>query len=959
METVKHMKQKIGQRNCFISILLSSALIMLLPPTDANRISVNKFERFIGLGIANNWNVSKVVRNFYCWFLLFIVSAVLFLFILEYLQRRDPQIRERKSWQLLNGSALSAFVVILFRMFAFFWRLNSFSFGYFLILSIFILDVIYCYGGLEKRVDVEKYTLIKMVSMSLGFTAAVINPGQRNDGHDWLIYFYIIFGILFIVYYLYQIRNRGLQLPCENVIGKICTLFLGLPFLTSVYIELVNILNQYNVFIRKPRRVYCVALVAFGCVVLLISFLRRNRVIKWKRGGYPLFLLGLGCLACQIPLQQQVTPDLFESANASVLISDFLHFGKIPIIEHYGGHMLKDVVGGIAYAFINQDSSGAVLRPYSGLIYVVNVLIFYFFLKELLQNEDSAFLYTLCLPFGGIAGYYMCGILICISVGSYIKKHGYGKALIIWISCAIAVLQRLDVGTAFGIATVIGLGVYLLKSRQVRYLKELGLTFLTVILSGMATWTILCMIKNCSPIERIREFVAISLSNQNWGTGLLGDKYSIYFAFAYMFIPVICAVLLFYFLFLMDAKQKECASYYMVIILGMAYFANLPRGLVRHTLNELATNTVVFSGGLFIVAALYYIYKKEMSFISGSVALIILLSFMAGQDNFTEEPLIEKVPVKVNKCIGGWSSEWQNITERKPRVQIPEDMEETIASYQNVFELLLDEDDTYLDFMNVSFLYSALGRECPVYVAQSPGHLSGEYTQEAFIRQIEEKKEKIPLAILPATDAAEDMTSVDGIANISRYYKVSEYIYQNYRPLCRIKNTAVWCRLEEYDALADRLEQKYELIDYGYDQGDVQYLHDYPMYDIPYLWGNYDTKAAWTNPVLADIYCKGEGQYYMEEPLQIDKSKGNYLLLTCRCENEYMEETNNAEIILGSTKAGEEDLFRFRFKLHPGEQQYLIRISADYYWYVQDIDMLYLHTDEEIGDVRMQILQGD
>lgn len=953
------MRQKIEQKNCYISILLSSALIMLLPPTDANRISVERFERFIGLGIANNWNVSKVVRNFYCWFLLFVVSCVIFFFILEYLQRRDPRIKERESWRLLDGSALSAFVVILFRMLSFFWRLNSFSFGYSFILSIFVMDVIYCYSGLEKRVDLEKYTLIKIVSMAVSFTAAVIYPGQRNDGHDWLIYFYIIFGIMFVTYFIYEIRHKGLRLPCENVILKICTLFLGLPLLTSVYIELINILNQYNVFVLKPRRVYCVLLVAFGCTVLLISFLWRNRVVRWKKVGYPLLLSGLSCLASQIPLQQQVTPDLFESANTSVLISDFLYFGKLPIIEHYGGHMLKDVIGGVAYAIINHDSAGACLSPYSGLINVVNVLLFYFFVKELLQNEDSAFGYTLCLPFGGIVGYYIWGILICISVGSYIKRHGYGRALIIWISCAIAVLQRLDVGTAFGIATVIGIGLFLLKNRQIRYLKELGFTFLAVIVSGLLTWAVLCIIRNCSPIERIREFVAVSLSNQNWGTGLLGDKYSVYFALAYMVIPLICVILLFYFLFLMDVKWKESAPYYMIIILGIAYFANLPRGLVRHTLNELATNTVIFSGGLFIVAALYYICKKEISFISGSVVLILLLCFMADRNSFTGEPLIEKVPARVNKCIGGWSSEWQNITERKQRVQISDAAVETIASYQSIFDLLLEEEDTFLDFMNVSFLYSALERECPVYVAQSPGHLSGEYTQEAFIQQIEEKKERIPLAILPATGAAEDMMSVDSIANISRYYKVSEYIYQKYRPLCQFKDTAVWCRMEKYEELADRLAQEYELIDYGYDKGDVIYLHDYPMYEIPYLWGNYDTKDGWNNPVASDISRKEDGIYYIEDPLQIDKSKGNYLLLTCYCENEYMEETNNAEVILGSTKTGEEDLFRFRFKLHPGEQQYLIRISADYYWYAQDIDRLYIQTDEEIGNVRMQILQGD
>lgn len=949
------MKQKPEKANCFISILLSAAMIMLLPPTDSDRISVEKFERFLGQGIANNWDVSKVISNFYGWFLLFTVLSVIILFALEYLLRRNPQIRESESWRSLEKSTLAAFIVILFRACAYFWRLGSFSFGYYFILSIFVMDVVFCYSGLEKRIDSEKYTLLKWVSMAVSFAAAVVYPGRWSDGQGWFLYYCFIFGILFMGCLIYEIRRKERRLPCENVIWKIGIFLSGLPFLTSVYIESVHILNQHNVFIHKPRRVYCVFLVAVLCTVILVGYLWRNRTIKWRRIVYPLLLLGLSCLSNQVPLQLGRTVNLFESANAGVLVSDFLYFGKLPLVEHYGGHMLNGVIGGILYALINQDSAGAVLLPYSEAAYVVMTLFFYFFLKELLQSEDSAFLYALCVPLHSMLEYYIWGLLVCISVGSYIRKRGYGRALLIWISCAIAVFSRLDVGTAFGIGAVAGLTVYLLKTRQARYLKELGLTFLAVIAGGLSTWSVLCVIKGCSPIGRMREFIAMSLSNQNWGTGMLGDKYSFLFAFAYMLIPLVCIILLLYFLFLMDKRWTESAAYYMIIVLGVAYFANVPRGLVRHTLNELSVKTVVFSGGVFIVAALYYVYKKQTVFASGTVILILLLSIMANNNGFKQESLIERVPMRVNKCIGGWASEWQDITERKQRVQMSETVSETIASYEKVFDLLLDEEDTFLDFMNISFLYSALGRECPVYAAQSPGHLSGEYTQEAFIRQIEERKDRIPLAILPASDSVE----LDGISNTSRYYKVSEYIFQTYRPLCRFQDTAVWCRTEKYDELADRLTQEYELADYGYDKGFVMYLHDYPMYDIPYLWGNYDTKSGWNNPVLAELSAGEDGRYYIGQPFYPDKSNGNYLLLICNCDNEYMEETNNAEIVLGSTEAGENNLYRFRFNLHSGEQKYLIRISADYFWYANNIDMVYLQTDEKISNVRMQILQGD
>lgn len=953
------MNQKVEKKNCFISMLLSSAMIMLLPPTDPDRLTVKSFGRFIGLGIAKDWDAGKIVSNFYGWFLLFVILFAILLFLLEYLMRRNPGIRDQDSWKMIDSSVLAAFVVVVFRMLTYFWRLNSFSFGYFFILGMFILDVIYCYSGLEQSVDPEKYTLIKTAAMSLSFAFTVVFHGQWNDGRTWLINYCIFFGILFTGFLLYGSRLETKKLFDKNAVWKICTLSMGLPLLTSLYIESLNILNQYGVFVHKPRRVYCVVLPVYGLISVLFCLVRRDREIKWKKTGYPLLLSGFACLASQIPLQQQVTPNLFESANSSVLISDFLNFGKLPLVEHYGGHMLKNVVGGIIYGVINQDYAGSVLSPYGGFIYVAAVLLFYFFMRELLQNEDGAFVYTLCLPFWSSIEYYIWGILICLSVAGYVKKHGYKRALLVWAACAVAVLYRLDLGTAFGAAAVVVLAVYLLKTRRLCCLKELGYTFLAVIAGGLSVWTAACLIRNISPVERLREFVQISLSNQNWGTGLLGDNYSIFFAAAYMVIPILCAGMLLYLIFFLKVKYEDSAAYYMILILGTAYFVNLPRGLVRHTLNELAVKTVLFSGGLFLAASFYYLFRKQVVFISGFVLLVVFSSLMAGKYNLTEEPLLGRIPGRMKNCVSGWSSEWQDITERKQRVLISEKAAGTIDACRNTFDLLLEDGDTYIDFMNVSFLYSALGRECPVYAAQSPGHLSGEYTQEAFIRQIEEKKERIPLAILPGTSAGEDRTALDSIANISRYYKVSEYIYQNYRPLCQFNDMAVWCRPEEYEALADRLTAEYELIDYGYDSGEIPYLHDYPMYEIPYLWGTYDTETGWENPVSAELVQQENEVYYIEDADRIDKSAGNYLLLTCRCDSEYSGEINNAEIILGSTETGEEALYRFRFRLRPGEQRYLIRLSADYYWYARNIDRLYIQTEEEITDVRMQILHGD
>ncbi|MCI8300590.1 MAG: hypothetical protein HFI69_09595 [Lachnospiraceae bacterium] len=134
------------------------------------------------------------------------------------------------------------------------------------------------------------------------------------------------------------------------------------------------------------------------------------------------------------------------------------------------------------------------------------------------------------------------------------------------------------------------------------------------------------------------------------------------------------------------------------------------------------------------------------------------------------------------------------------RIKFDETLENRVKGYQAVIDALLEEDETFIDFISKTFIYSAIGRRNPVYVSQSPLQLSGEFTQEQFVKQVE----GIPIVLMPV-DKENDRYSdgsirmdyftkgLDGIANPVRYYKVAEYIYQNYVPLCVYENDyAVW-----------------------------------------------------------------------------------------------------------------------------------------------------------------------
>ena len=117
-------------------------------------------------------------------------------------------------------------------------------------------------------------------------------------------------------------------------------------------------------------------------------------------------MFGITCLSVQIPIQSTYSPDLFEGANYSILISDYLNFGKIPIVEHYGGHMMTGVWEGILYGILNQDPAGAVVSPYSFLVTPFLTVLFYYLIKNV-WNEDLALLTTIFVSIYGSLGHIM------------------------------------------------------------------------------------------------------------------------------------------------------------------------------------------------------------------------------------------------------------------------------------------------------------------------------------------------------------------------------------------------------------------------------------------------------------------------------------------------------------------------------------------------------------------------
>lgn len=555
----------------------------------------------------------------------------------------------------------------------------------------------------------------------------------------------------------------------------------------------------------------------------------------WKKLWYPLLLVGLALLAAQPELQICVESDFFERANSAVSISGFLRFGQIPAVETHGAHMVSDYAGGILWGLLNGDALSASFTSYGGIPLALTTLVFYGLLA-LCVGQDAAFAAALLLPVTNIAPgdwYAHLSYLPVLVLPWLVQKRGFGRYAAFWGAAAFSVLYRGDIGLAVGLAAVVVVLVDAACQKSARGWKNLGLAFLAVGGGLAAVLALLCLARGIDPLARLWEFLQLmAFSNQNWAYEGLGLAGTAGFVWVYLVVPVLLLALLAV-LLRRDAGALRAGHWLFFTFTG-GYFLNFVRTLVRHSLVENIPVYCVSVGMWALALGVWLLWRGHDGQKSGRVALpcLLVLSILVSGALFDGRvqagtPLLQRSydTFQEGAILDYQLAEPDGSTQRVTQPQLP--VQRVVLSQQiqaasrplrAEIDRLLQEDETYLDFTNQSALYAILGRPNPVYVNQSPGLLNGEYTQEKFIQQVEAQSDKVPLALLPKGNMALAFI-LDGVQNSMRYYRVAEYIYNNYVPYETVGNFAIWLRQDRAEAIealpaavADELPVDYSLV---------------------------------------------------------------------------------------------------------------------------------------------------
>lgn len=988
---VKTFRQADHKISFLYGLYYGFSVTLAFNPLDNSNIEVVSFKRVIGDGILGNVDVSRRISNFNHWFILFAVSFILFYLLVNEVRQRQKSEDIQKAETFLDNYMILANCCLVFRGIAYFQSETgegSCNFISLLIMLIALVAQVYILLRLDRWISVENWGKLGIIGVSASYSVSIFFSGKIIE---WEILAYLIVYAAVICFFCFASKKFMRSNFISALLNAGVVVVPCLPVITSLYIELVHILNQHNIHIYYPERCYKVLPVAafFMWIIVTVIMLqgRKWRMPGWKRWTFPVLILGIACLSRQIPLVMFHQLDMFESANYGVLINDFLNFGKIPNIEHYGGHMMTAVWEGILYGILNRDYTGAFVSPYASLLDVVQILLFYFLLKNI-WNEDIALATTLLFPFYKYWHYFGLGMLIFLLVIGYVRKSSYFRAALLWAGFIWCALYRLDLGFAFGLSAILTLACYIVATKKWKAIKELTLTLLAWVFFGVVLWSILCLAKGIHPVNRLLEFLHVNMSNQNWAYKGIGNVYSIAFGWSYVLFPLFSAGALAY--ACLSEKMRRCIGmeqWLLLLLFGFSYIFNFSRGLVRHSLVEITMMCIFVSGYIFLAMFVSCYKNNRRLFLPVFLACLLCEALLLPNANIGTQSVAEESTVKTNAVIENWY-QFSEINVPVQRVVVSQQIQDHVKKFE-ILDMLLTEDETFVDFINQSTLYPLLGREDPAYISQLPLQLSGEFMQRAFIKQIE----GVPLILMPANaDRNTISNSLDGVANAYRYYLVSEYIYQNYVPLFSYYDDyAVWCLKGRYHSYINKIDslsvnvsqsdaplfdQSIKLINFGYDGpqkivdaiGDISYeysdvLHNYSLMHLPRIWGAYDQKSAIRNKVFTEFVEK-DGIYYAVSAADIEKSHGNYLMLTASYDgfdstgtyNEYL----NATVVMGSGHDGQfEEKAKYQLILREGTHEYLLRCSADYYWYLDQIDALYIQTDGMLQNITVKVLEGD
>lgn len=970
---VKYFLQGLDAKTVFIAVVTTMIIVYYINPLE--NVALDQWDRTFSAAMLSGISIGKRTQHFFVLFLV-VIPVILGCVIGGY--GLLLQARENYKDIFFKMCAVLVFPIIAAYISRYSTEVSELNLNKILILTMAsFLAVLVGVSILDKHsLMTNGHSYILSVAYMVAITSSNILLRVQT------LKSICIMAMVFCVY-LIVILKTGIGRRFFFCVQNFICLLMWVPCLICVVLEGFFFLNEKNITVVRYYTNICKIVFIYMVIAAVVVFLLRDKGKLFCIFGYVGAITSLAALKHFSHVYQYIWnymnySNIYEVGNATVAVDTILN-GKLPIIDYFSAHALTDVWQKIVYCFLHSDIKGILVNPYGGVASLLALLILFFILKKLFDSNLAAF-FMCIFPFSvsSIKATGLCFIIVIMLISIInVDIPKISNFISFWMVALLVAFMKYDEGWSLGIACIITYIIINFIQKRWDNIKIFLLSGIGVGVMVLTMYFIYCVFNGILPVSRMKEWLSVSLgSNSTWATSTFGDSASLDFLLCYFIAPMCAVGILIITIIQFIRKRKYPVLAGITMVFAIAEILYIPRGITFNNLsvcrgvNGVLFNFIHWTVSVFV---LYEFAIREKS--EGKRLLAWVFSF--GAVILAEGALVTGVLPTSNSTLyasAAVSAETMKLSNDmssirgKERIAYDDATSAFINKFQDVFEVLLEENDTFLDFANVTSLYMLTGRQRPFYVGQSPSLLTDLYSQECFLDEI--SNYSVPLAILGTTDVQYTQQMVDIPHNI-RYYTVAEYIYENYRPLVLLEDFAIWCEKETYDKFSSILKEQgfaskgYSFADYGYDavacslqdekQKDYRLFHQFNLDMLPYIWANNDGNNAINNNKLSEVYSDIPNHYTFKGSQYVDSSDGNYVAFECT----NLGKDNCSVGVSFKDSRKKEIFFEYNFTVVPGTNSYIIRVSQDYFWDVFNIDSIEFFDISECVLDNVRILEGD
>ncbi len=621
--------------------------------------------------------------------------------------------------------------------------------------------------------------LIAVWSLSiLGFHLEENEIQHRLASHlIVLINVFVLFQNWIIVLLLLGIQILIIFKKVESPKVNLVHLLIGsLPIAITLGVELTMILNQRNIYLTN----YWLPISLFVFVFALWFLVRKSHLKSELHQFYkiqlPLLIVSLASLMFYAPIQSW-NSEMFEMANELNPVMLTAVYNKLPVLDFVSSHLFSDFSAQMVYVFLNGYNNTQDPTIYKWIPMIFSMLVSYYFLKSVVGEKLFVGAFILFLPFTtlffpSVFGFVLIPILL---IKKFIESS---KTKFLWFSFVSVVLLgfwRVDLAVGIISSFVFVLPfLFFLK-------KEFRKSLIVFVSLGLIIGGFILFLMNKMRPNLLQEMAHYFGAGQAHGIHTLTHNESSLFYLDFYILPIIIVSIL----VALIANRKNWISdsfYFPMLLLIGFYLFNLQRGLVRHSFVE-NVETIILSFSWLIVLIFihrFLAYRKLSLFFGGALLVgffasinpsINWNSLLDADKKFSLTNLPELNETKIIRTID------------KPTT----DHDELVAFLKSN----LSEKETFIDFSNTPMLYYYTQKEVPSLFCQYLQNTVDGFLQEKNLNLLRQKS--LPYVVFNHVPRGFFDVS-DGIPNEVRYYRITEFIYKNYKPFKTIGSFAVWIK---------------------------------------------------------------------------------------------------------------------------------------------------------------------